>query len=468
MKKTFITRLPDKAGAFLKASEIIAENKGNIVRVSYNKAIDVHTLFIDVSATEEQLDSISEQLNKIGYLQEQKNNSVILISLKLHDVPGAVKPILEVISKYSINISYINSQENGTEYQYFRMGLFIENPDIIKSLLDELSLLCDVNIIDYTVTEKTLDSTVFYLSFANEMRNILSLSQEQTNEIIINSNKIMQLLDDKEESAQKTFEYIRKFAVFIVGHKGARFNAHIHKKDITDKTRLIMVEPPCGSNTYILENNNELLFIDSGFACFAEEMSVIFDSLFASFDEMHKDIVLTHGDIDHTGLLSMFSSIYTSGDTYENFRLENEKSDNFREQNVMHAPYCRLSRIISRYQPPDIKKIKIIGQKKDNNILSKIGELSFGDLNFNVYQGDGGHVKGETILVCEEHKLIFTGDDYVNIKGFSVEQQEFNLLAPYLMTSVNIDSQKATLCRNEIINRYGDYMICPGHGMWIE
>ena len=42
MKKTFITQVPDKSGAFLKASRIIAEAGGNITRVSYNKAIDLH------------------------------------------------------------------------------------------------------------------------------------------------------------------------------------------------------------------------------------------------------------------------------------------------------------------------------------------------------------------------------------------------------------------------------------------
>lgn len=45
MKKSFITEMPDKSGAFLKAGKIIAHYGGNIVRVSYNKSLDVHTLF---------------------------------------------------------------------------------------------------------------------------------------------------------------------------------------------------------------------------------------------------------------------------------------------------------------------------------------------------------------------------------------------------------------------------------------
>ena len=63
MQKTYITTMPDKAGAFLRASEIIAGEGGNIVRVNYNKAVDLHTLFIDVAAdSQEQLRRITEGL----------------------------------------------------------------------------------------------------------------------------------------------------------------------------------------------------------------------------------------------------------------------------------------------------------------------------------------------------------------------------------------------------------------------
>ena len=46
MRKTYVTRMPDKAGAFLLASRIIAACGGNIARVNYNRAVDTHTLFI--------------------------------------------------------------------------------------------------------------------------------------------------------------------------------------------------------------------------------------------------------------------------------------------------------------------------------------------------------------------------------------------------------------------------------------
>ena len=40
-------------------------------------------------------------------------------------------------------------------------------------------------------------------------------------------------------------------------------------------------------------------------------------------------------------------------------------------------------------------------------------------------------MKGECAIVCDELRIIFSGDIYVNIRGFSAEQREFNSLARF-------------------------------------
>ena len=55
MKKTYVTSMPDHIGAFLKASRCFAALGINITRVSYNKAVDSHTLFIDAEGREDLL-----------------------------------------------------------------------------------------------------------------------------------------------------------------------------------------------------------------------------------------------------------------------------------------------------------------------------------------------------------------------------------------------------------------------------
>lgn len=60
MKQTFTTTMPDRVGAFLGASRCISGNGANITRVSYNKAIDMHLLFIEADGTPEQLERIAK------------------------------------------------------------------------------------------------------------------------------------------------------------------------------------------------------------------------------------------------------------------------------------------------------------------------------------------------------------------------------------------------------------------------
>ncbi len=469
MKRSFITKMPDKAGAFLQASRIIARHGGNITRVNYNRSVDIHTLFIDVSAPEDALGSIERELEGIGYLAEGRTEKrVILVSLRLRDEPGSVTGVLEVLGRHEVNIYYMSSQENGSKYQNFKMGLYIERPRTMKLLLDELSTLCEVKILEYDATEKTLDNTVFYIDFGSKIRNLLSLSEERANEFLICSNRIMQLLDERNEQPFKTFEFTYRFAEFIQCHKGTRFNPIITDRRVSDEASLCLIEPPCGSNTYILKTGEELLFIDCGFACYREEMLRIFREMFPDFDTMPKELALTHSDIDHVGLAPLFDKICASEKCRENFLLEQRGEDNLRERNPLSAAYCRLAEIISDYSTPDAAKITALGGKRDDALLSRIGSLRFASLEFDVYEGGGGHIPGETLFVCEKYRIVFTGDIFVNIKGFSKEQKEFNALAPYLMTSVDMDPAKAASIRKLVVERFKGYLLCPGHGKWME
>ena len=128
--------MPDDIGAFLKASRCFSALGVNITRVSYNKAVDSHTLFIDAEGTQEQLRKADTELEKIGYLQgSAAKTSIVLIEFCLKDVPGSVTSILTLISDFHFNISYISSQENGTDYQYFKMVLYFEDIDNISEFL---------------------------------------------------------------------------------------------------------------------------------------------------------------------------------------------------------------------------------------------------------------------------------------------------------------------------------------------
>lgn len=475
MKKTFITELPDQSGAFLAASRIIAAAGGNITRVSYNKAIDTHMLFLDVVGNDEQLEAIASRLKAIGYIQNlQAPPQVMLIEFQLRDMPGTVLPVLELIHQYHFNISYINSQANGTAYQQFKMGLLVDAPEKIKLFLDDVSKLCDIRIIHYDASERVLDNTVFYIGFANQMAEKLSLPRKKAWELMAQSNLIMQLLDDRNEPFYKTFDYISRFAEHLCAYQGTRFKAIISRHALKGGRILHVIEPPCGSNTYILEYEDKLLFVDCGFACYEQEMLDLFRTLFHGFDQRHREIIITHPDIDHCGLLKLWDTVHVSPLAQEHFLMESRGEPNFRELNPLHAPYSRISRILSKYTPPAPETLRVFetpafqapAPEKPGPALPYIGTLSFLGLTFNIYQGNGGHATGEVVILEEENRLVFSGDIVVNIAGFSKDQADFNLLAPYLMTSVNMDSKKAALERAALIEAFPpeQYIYCSGHG----
>ena len=156
--------MPNHIGAFLKASECFAKLGINITRVSYNKAIDSHTLFIEAQGDEEKLLAADEELTAIGYLHSPKNeNSIALLEFTLKDIPGSVTEVLRIIQDFGLNISYISSQENGTPEQAFKMGLFVEDGSRFQAFLEKrVQFVLSVFLI--TIIQKRFTTTASFIS----------------------------------------------------------------------------------------------------------------------------------------------------------------------------------------------------------------------------------------------------------------------------------------------------------------
>ena len=473
MKKTYITTMPNHIGAFLKASECFASLGINITRVSYNKAIDSHTLFIDAEGDEEQLAKADKELANIGYLPTDRNeNSIVLIEFMLRDVPGSVTEVLKLINRYELNISYISSQENGSTHQAFKMGLFVENEDRMKAFLKEAQEICPVRVVDYNHTERVFDNSIFYQTFVSGLMQLSGLPEESRDSLLVNSNLVMQILDENGLSPYKTFESISRFAELLSLSRGKQFLPRITEQKISANTKITLIEPPCGSNTAIIESRGETLFVDCGYALYRDEMLELIRSILPGFDDMKKRIFITHADVDHTGLLPVFDEILASRKTAQCLELEYKGENGFREQNPLHRPYVNICKALTFYKPPVPEKILPLWGSSDENreLLEQVGSLDLGELHFEVYEGKGGHLPGETVLIDFAHHIAFTGDIYVNIHGMTREQAEYNRYAPVLMTSVDTDPALCTAERQSVMQRLGagEWKIYGSHGAMKE
>ena len=470
MKKTYITTMPNHIGAFLKASECFAKLGVNITRVSYNKAVDSHTLFIDAEGNDEQLKKADEMLTEIGYLNAPEHEkSIVLLEFMLRDKPGSVTEVLRLIDQYRLNISYISSQENGTDYQAFKMGLFVDDEASFEEFLNEAGKLCVIRIIDYDHSENVYDNSIFYRSFTAELMKCLKLPDSLHDELLVNTNLVMQILDDNGLSPYKTFESISRFAHLLAKCRGEAFEPRITTHKITDDTEILLIEPDCGSNTIIIKSLDEVLFVDCGYALYKEEMEKIFRELLPEFDSMTKKIYVTHADVDHCGLLPVFDEIICSSNTKECFEAEFAGKEGYRERNQFHKPYVSICKALTGYCPPDPSKAITPWEDpyESEEPLTHVGVYNVGELHFDVYEGLGGHLLGETVLVDFKYKIAFTGDIYINVHELTKAQAEYNQYAPVLMTSVDTDPDLCTLERRAIMKMLdkGDWQVFGAHGM---
>ena len=209
------------------------------------------------------------------------------------------------------------------------------------------------------------------------------------------------------------------------------------------------------------------MFIDTGYACYKEEMLSVIRSIVPEFDRIEKKCLITLADVDHCGLLPLFDRVYVSAKTAECLRTESSGGDGFREQNPLHKPYVRICKVLTSYAPVQPEKITVIGAEKDiHQMIEQTGFFDFVELHFELYEGKGGHLSGESVLIDFEHHVVFTGDIFVNMKDMTAQQAAYNRYAPILMTSVDTDSALCAQERQAFFSRLGigTWQIFGGHG----
>lgn len=469
MKKTYVTTVPNHIGAFLAASRLFAKLEINITRVSYHKAIDSHTIFIEAEGTPQQLLQAEAALRELGYVRPAATEQdVTLLEFQLRDVPGAVSEVLALIEQFGFNLCYLNSQQTAEPYQLFQMGLNVDEPGRVEEFLQQARRLCPVRVVDYDRTEKSFDNSLFYDAYVTGLCQTMQLAPSARERLLIHTNLAMQTLQAQGLSPARTFETIRLFAELLAKYRGAAFCPRISRHRLSEKTQLTLIEPPCGSNTAILQYEDEVLFLDSGYACYEAEMLPLLRQLVPEFQTRRKTIFVTHADVDHCGLLALFDEVLLSAKSAQSLQLEFAQKDGFREQNPLHRPYIQICKCLTGYQPPQPQKLRAcFGTLAPlREPLAAVGTFAFGELRFTVYEGAGGHLPGELLLVDERQRIAFTGDVYVNLHGMTPEQTAYNQYAPILMTSVDTDPALCARQRAALLRQLkpGVWRIFGAHG----
>ena len=200
--------MPDTPGSLHRAAEIIKKYDGNINRIQFDRRIDPGTVFYEVTATDECYREITRDLAGIGYLQTSlKPLNFLKFAVFLPHRPGALFEFLGYTTSAGANIAYIDFDDRGRHPDRLTVSLNLEQNPEVEHLLDQLKSRYRLEILEYDTTGKHLDDTVFYVRYAQAVRELIGDSEEQfLLSFLADTNHMAQELMDRGCNPRQVFD----------------------------------------------------------------------------------------------------------------------------------------------------------------------------------------------------------------------------------------------------------------------
>lgn len=480
---SFIACMPDKPGALHRAAEIITRYEGNINRIQYDRRIDRNIVFFEVTGVSQAYEKIREELEKIGYLQTSLQPVAFLkFNVYLSNCSGALFDFLNHTTSSGANITFLDFDDRGQHPERLVVSLNIENAELIDALLNQLKSKYRLEIVEYDTTGEKLDDTVFYLRLAQKLRYYLGNAEDDfLMKFLHDINHIAQELSNLRKDPVEVFENILKVGDTLDQTSGEGFYADVQRVRVKNDIELFCFQLPCGGNIYLFDTPEERVMIDTGYGIYQPDVINMFQHYGLGDLNLLKRIYVTHADADHCGAAGCFSApCYLNKETLKITRETSRAYGSSNQGCILEEVYTKMINLFSRFTPPS----NVIlfpnfpvqdGEIKKRGAFPVIASFRIGDLEFEALKGLGGHMHGEVFYLCPEEGLIFPQDAVINFKSLSPERTEYNILADYLMTSVNVDSSLAKEERNallslikeldsELIKKGKKCLICCGHG----
>jgi len=477
-KFSFIAHMPDAPGSLHRAAEIIKKYNGNINRIQFDRRIDPGTVFYEVTASDESYQRITDELAEIGYLQSSiKPLDFLKFCVYLPHQPGALYDFLSYTTSAGANIALIDFDDKGRHPGRLTVSLNLEQSTVIDQLLDQLKSRYRLEIIEYDKTGRHLDDTVFYVRYAQEIRDLIGESEETfLLSFLADTNHIAQELMDRGCDPRRAFDCVLTTGRTLNATNGDRFYADVQQFALSQDITLYCFQLPCGGSIFLIRAPGETLMIDTGYGIYHDEvMNMVSHIVPGNLRDLSR-IIVTHADADHCGAAGFFPvPVYLHKDTLDIIRTNNRAYGSQNQESVLEEFYTKMINLFSEFNvPADIRCFPgptgII-----RGTLPVISTLQVSDVTLEVLEGLGGHTCGQVFLYSPTHGLLFTADSVINFASLTKERADYSSLAAFLVTSVNVNSELAKLERTALLSLAGDLdmalagkgrrcLICGGHG----
>jgi glyoxylase-like metal-dependent hydrolase (beta-lactamase superfamily II) len=478
IRYSFIARVPDTPGSLHKAAEIVKRYAGNINRIQFDRRIDPFIVFFEMTAGVEDYRRIIKDLDGLGYLQTSlKLLSFLKMFVYLPHCPGALFEFLNYTTSCRANIAYIDFDDKGRHPERLTISLNLEENEAADRLLDALRSKYRIEVIEYDNSGAHLDDTVFYLRFAQSIRDLIGNSPDDfLLPLLGDINHIVQELMSLGKSPKEVFESILTTGKSLKTTSGEHFYADVQHITVNKGLDLYCFQPPCGGSIYLFSSPEEQVIVDTGYGIYYENVQDMFRAYNLLLPGKLSRIIVTHADADHCGATGCYHvpALMHKG-TQEIIEEANRAYGSRSEGSILEEVYTRLIGLFSRFNPPGTVVLLGDGQGDTMGLFPVIDRVTIGGLQFQVLGGLGGHQYGQIYLLNEEAGLIFTADTVINFEHLTSDRAAYSSLAAFLVTSVNVDSDIAKRERKslfEIVSKTNRQLekkgktclVCGGHG----
>jgi glyoxylase-like metal-dependent hydrolase (beta-lactamase superfamily II) len=217
------------------------------------------------------------------------------------------------------------------------------------------------------------------------------------------------------------------------------------------------------------------MLVDTGYGIYHDDVVHMLADHGINDLSLIRRVFISHADADHSGGAGLFEAeSFAHPGTVDIVERSNRAYGSKLQSSVLEEVYTRLINMFSDFRPPSKFSLleSDLGARGPFRIVARD---RFAGMEFEVLESLGGHLHGQIFLLFPEEGILFSADSLIGFDSLTPEREEFNILAKNLMTSVNVDSEKASQERKGLLALASQIdrelapsgkrcIICGGHG----
>jgi glyoxylase-like metal-dependent hydrolase (beta-lactamase superfamily II) len=492
--------LADRPGSLAELASIFSQYAINIVFFHYNRTEHPNRVLLEVeSDSADALNLVRKELTRLALFTPDSadrfelgvidTRNILKIEVQLEHRPGTLGRFALLLAKHNANVIHMYYHEEVSETSA-HVSIVTNDPQEIDQILKEMNDKGYYYSTVYRGAGHRHIEDVIGLNLAERfffsLQKILHTDDiAQLKKLVASSKLLTDSLVNFSREAGKYFgegniiTSVLAFASASLSKTGVHFSCRrlppINRGGVTCH----IFRLPSGGNLSLLEGEEGLLMIDSGYGLYYNDVKQLFhENGFAP--SQIKGIYLTHADADHAGLSGYFSRefgipVHLHSAAKGIIEHENRAWGSDTPLLTLNHYFTVLVNEFTRSGFPDTWTAFGNTVTRPGSIFRAIDSFHFSGHTYYVIESLGGHVPGQVFFFSDDSGLIFTADYLLLVESLSPEERELLSYPKFFMQSTNVNSQvfrrememlsEFILSFSERIAPQGhEVIVVPGHG----